>query len=203
MRQLLSHPMVYETFQSLMGAPRGRQILVRDVLDLRPGQRLLDIGCGPAGLLAAVPADVDYTGIDGSPEYIAAARARFGKRGTFIEGLIDPNWQPPDLQPFDRIVAIGLLHHLDESCRTLLRCARSLLALDGRFVSLDPVIDPSQTPFARYLVKRDRGEFIRTAPGYHDLAASVFDDFEGVVRNDLLNIPYTHYCLTGRAPAPA
>ena len=33
------------------------------------GEKVLDIGCGPADILAQLP-DVDYTGLDISPDYI-------------------------------------------------------------------------------------------------------------------------------------
>ncbi len=54
------------------------------LLDLREGQRLLDVACGPGDLAELVhPAGVDYTGVDAAPRLIEAARERFGSLGRF------------------------------------------------------------------------------------------------------------------------
>jgi SAM-dependent methyltransferase len=44
---------------------------------LRPGDRVLDLACGDAGLADALaPFGIDYVGVDASPEMVAAATAR-------------------------------------------------------------------------------------------------------------------------------
>ena len=88
-RAILSHPAVYEAFQRIMGAKRGREWVVRDFIRPFPGMRILDLGCGPAEILSSLPTDVTYTGYDMSPEYIAAAKAKFGDRGTFHCRLLE------------------------------------------------------------------------------------------------------------------
>lgn len=47
-----------------------------DLLELSPGERLLDIGCGTGVLCRYLPKEVDYTGVDASPRLIAYARAQ-------------------------------------------------------------------------------------------------------------------------------
>lgn len=83
-------------------------------LDLKPGQRVLDIGCGWGGMalyLAAV-ADVTVVGVTLSTEQLALAQEQAKLRG--LEGrvsfeLIDYR----DVQgPFDRIVSVGMFEHV-------------------------------------------------------------------------------------------
>lgn len=58
---------------------------VLDLLALRPGERLLDIGCGPAPLAPYVArAGARYTGVDLSPRMIEHARARQARNGRFF-----------------------------------------------------------------------------------------------------------------------
>ncbi|HMQ31317.1 MAG TPA: class I SAM-dependent methyltransferase [Chloroflexaceae bacterium] len=58
---------------------------VLELLALRQGERLLEIGCGPAPLAPAVArAGASYTGVDLSPRMVAHARARHGRRGRFL-----------------------------------------------------------------------------------------------------------------------
>ena len=44
------------------------------LLDLKPGDALLDVGCGQGVLARAIPKGVDYTGIDTASDLIEAAR---------------------------------------------------------------------------------------------------------------------------------
>jgi len=51
---------------------------------LRPGELVLDIGCGPGALLRYLPAGASYIGFDRNHAYIVQARREHGGRGTFI-----------------------------------------------------------------------------------------------------------------------
>lgn len=57
------------------------------LLELRAGERLLDVGCGQ-GVLAshARQAGAEYVGIDASPRMVALARRRHGRDGRFAVG---------------------------------------------------------------------------------------------------------------------
>jgi SAM-dependent methyltransferase len=155
---------------------------------------VLDLGCGPGDLLACLPA-CGYVGIDLDPGYIAAAKARYAGRGTF---RCEPAEAVAGLEPgsFDLVVACGLLHHLtDAQALATLKVARRALRPGGRFVSLDGCFVPGQRRVDRWLLRRDRGEFVRDLPGYCRLAGAVFPVVVPVVRQDLLRIPYTHAIL--------
>src|SRR5690349_4371496 len=82
LRNVLAKPWVYSSFARLIGATRGRQLYVQRHVRPRTGDRILDIGCGPADILEALP-PVDYHGFDLSAAYIDSARQRFGGRGHF------------------------------------------------------------------------------------------------------------------------
>ncbi len=60
---------------------------VLDLLDLRPGERVIDVGAGN-GVLAPHVADTGagYTGVDASPRLLEYARRHHGKKGRFILG---------------------------------------------------------------------------------------------------------------------
>ncbi|MGG1944401.1 class I SAM-dependent methyltransferase [Trinickia sp. NRRL B-1857] len=190
-RAILSQPVVYSAFQRFMGAYDDRERYVREFLRPVAGMRVLDIGCGPADILAHLP-DVEYHGFDISEQYIETARRRFGdRRARFACKHLCPD-DLDTLPRFDRVIAIGLLHHLDdETARGVLRMASSRLAEGGRLVTLDPCLTADQNPVARWLVKSDRGRNVRTLEGYEGLARAAFDRVHATVRHKRW-IPYTH-----------
>ncbi|MBC6942278.1 MAG: class I SAM-dependent methyltransferase [Xanthomonadales bacterium] len=197
-RAIFSAPWVYDLAQNLVGANRSRARLVRDHLRLRPGMRLLDLGCGTAAMLHHLPRDVAYVGVDLSESYIESARREFGARGEFHCGDI-ARTAPDVFGTFDVVVANGLLHHLDDGpVRNMLRVARTVLRAGGHLVTIDPCFDPGQSRLARLVITHDRGRNVRTLAGYAELAREMFTTVEPRLRDDMLRIPYTHAVLECR-----
>ena len=187
---ILSNPAVYSAFQNLMGAHQGRLRFVENFIRPSTGMKVLDVGCGPADILDYLP-NVDYWGYDISEAYIKRADARYGKRGKFHCQEL----QPADLgqmPSFDVVLAIGLLHHLDDApAKNVLNLAWQALAPGGRLLTVDPCLDKTQNAIARFLVKNDRGQNVRTREEYTALANSVFDSPRVEVQHQKW-IPYTH-----------
>src|SRR5579871_2599938 len=73
---VLARPWVYQLFFNVIGAPERSRILVRDYIRPRPGDRILEIGCGPGTIVPYLP-DSEYVGFDLSEEYIEQARKKF------------------------------------------------------------------------------------------------------------------------------
>ncbi|MCK4658762.1 MAG: class I SAM-dependent methyltransferase [Phycisphaerae bacterium] len=78
---------------------------------LRPGQRVLDLGCGVGGTVAGLRAlGVDAVGVDFSPAMIEAAIRQHG-----LEGYVrcaEAGDLPFHTDSFDVVIADGLFHHL-------------------------------------------------------------------------------------------
>lgn len=193
-RAVLSHPVAYEAFQRFMGAKRRREWIVHDLIRPFPGMRILDLGCGPAEILDSLPADVAYTGYDMSAEYIEAAKAKFGARGTFHCRLLEEA-EAATLEPFDVVMGIGVLHHLDDgTARQFMTLARAGLKPGGRVLTLDACYVPKQNPIARFIISKDRGQHVRDEAGYRALAEGIFTGVAGAVKHWAW-IPYTHWSM--------
>jgi cyclopropane-fatty-acyl-phospholipid synthase len=88
-------------------------------LRLRPGERLLDIGCGWGGLVlyAAQHYGVEAVGITLSQPQVDLARARIREAGLEdrcrVE-LMDYREVPPE-PPFDKLVSVGMFEHVGEA----------------------------------------------------------------------------------------
>jgi cyclopropane-fatty-acyl-phospholipid synthase len=83
-------------------------------LELKPGQRVLDIGCGWGGMalyLAAV-ADVEVVGVTLSKEQLALAQERAKARGLDKRVRFELLDYRHVEGPFDRIVSVGMFEHV-------------------------------------------------------------------------------------------
>jgi SAM-dependent methyltransferase len=123
-----------------------------------PRRSYLDLGCG-TGFLRDHLREADYTGIDLNPRYVEAARRRRGD--VFQVGdVLDLGGLP---RQFDRILCIGLLHHLDDAqVRLALAQCRSRLTPDGEIFLIDALWPPGWNPVGRALRRMDNGAFVRT-----------------------------------------
>ncbi len=199
-RRLLSRPSVYSFVQRALGAREVRRAFIDGHVRPLAGERVLDLGCGPGDVLDQMPAVV-YTGVDRSARYIAAATARSDERATFI---CDDLLRTPGPQgPFDAVISIGVLHHLDDAdAARMMRLAADALAPGGRLVTIDPGEVPGQPWFTRWLIHRDRGANVRQPEEHGLLARACFEKVTVTVRRDLARIPYAHIILEARDPRP-
>lgn len=199
LRALLSVPRLYSSIQEAVGAGRSRRLLAQRHIRAAQGARVLDVGCGPGALIGALPS-VDYLGFDLNPRYIEAAERDYGDRARFFCA----DAREVDLsaeEPFDVVLAVGLLHHLDDDgVNQLLRLAASVLTQDGRLVTFDGVLVPGQRRMARWLIERDRGREVRTVEGYLRLARAHFERVDHTVSEDFLRVPYTHLVMEVSLP---
>lgn len=190
-RAVLSSSWAYSLFRWLVFDGPRQTAYVKQYVRPRDGDRILDIGCGPADVLASLPLGVRYEGFDLSEAYIEQARRRWKGRGTFHCARLDAsNLAEPGA--YDLVLSYGVLHHLnDHEAVALFELARRALKPGGRLVTTDGCWVPGQSRLARYMISKDRGRNVRDETGYLSLARQVFCHVTPHVRHDLLRIPYT------------
>ncbi len=96
---------------------------IRELLDPKPKERVLDIGCGSGNhLLFFNKLGVDINGVDASPYMIDIARRRLGNRCTLKRGMAED--LPFDDNEFDLAVLINTLEFLDDPLKALREAGR-------------------------------------------------------------------------------
>jgi SAM-dependent methyltransferase len=191
----LSVPFVYEAYEAAVGQRKARRIFVQDYIRPFLGARVLDLACGPAGILEYFPR-VHYVGVDLSEAYVRRARRRYADLGTFFVGDAT-NVEFAESARFDIIVALGLLHHVDDrTARSVCLRATAWLKKGGRFVTLDPCFVEGQSRFARFLHEKDRGSHVRAVDAYLRIVNDCFNRVDHDVRHDLHRIPSTTLIMT-------
>lgn len=207
-RHLLAKPLVYDFFQRAVGAYAWRRRVIDRLVNplLRPGDRVIDIGCGTAEILRYLPPDIIYFGFDRNDEYIDSARRRFEDRNANFACESVGHRTGDKYAKFDLAIAAGLIHHLDDTeTLAFLEDARFVLKKEGVLVLItEPIYTPSQSKAARYMVSKDRGQNVRTPEDYLAIYRKVFDHVDSEIDMQPLRIPYTGMaarCST--APLPA
>lgn len=104
---------------------------VLDLLDVKPGEHILDLGCGTGHLTQKIKDHgAVVTGIDGSAEMIAKAK----------EGYPDVNFLVADAtdfyfdEPFDAVFSNAVLHWVHKADEAI-KCVYDSLKPGGRFVA--------------------------------------------------------------------
>ncbi|MGO9004436.1 MAG: class I SAM-dependent methyltransferase [Beijerinckiaceae bacterium] len=162
-----------------------------EYLSIKPGDRIIDIGCGPGYIVNYLPDGVDYHGFDISSRNISYAQKHFGDKGTFHCKIFD-DANAREFAGADIVMLMGLLHHLDDqTARAVLQTSREILQPDGIVFTFDGCFRHGQSPIARWLLRNDRGRHVRTKEGYENLCGSVFEKAQIDIRDDLSSLPYT------------
>ena len=188
---VLRLPWVYSAAMKAIARQDARRLLVERYIQPKARDRVIDIGCGPGSMLEFL-GDVNYTGVDLDPAYIANARRRYGSAGEFVCG---PAEQAADriTGTADIVLGVALLHHLDDAqAEGFFQAAAKMLKSGGRVVTLDCVYLESQNPISRLLIAMDRGKNTRRREQYAALAKGSFQQVESYLHQDLMRVPYDH-----------
>lgn len=190
-KQILSIPQIYTLWQNIVGDYKLRKVYCKEYIKAKDGDRILDIGCGPANMVGYLPKNIDYVGFDDSSLYIENAKKKlpqdnysfFCQRVNFAENFEEK---------FDIIMANAILHHIsDEEAEKLISFAKANLKPGGRFITLDGCFIQKQSYIKKWLLENDRGRFVRTKEHYFRLFSKYFNEIKVNIREDLYNIPYT------------
>jgi ubiquinone/menaquinone biosynthesis C-methylase UbiE len=117
-----------------------RRERVRAALVAAPGERILDVGCGPgfyvAELLEEVGPAGSVVGVDGSPDMLALAQARCDGRtnAEFLQG--DATAPPVEAGSFDAVVCVQVLEYVADATVALTAMCNALRS-GGRVVVWD------------------------------------------------------------------
>jgi SAM-dependent methyltransferase len=167
----------------------------------RPGDTVLDVGCGSGYLfhsLAALRVPVEYYGVDASPTLLQIGRTILPLHGLPPERLVETRIE--DLRAeVDHVICINVLSNIDNFHRPL---ERLLLAARRTVILRESISDFSRYSYVDdhhldpgvhlkvHVNTYDRAEIADFIGSYGYHAAFHVDDFTGGVAQDVIGHPH-------------
>ena len=186
MKALLSHPALYQAYQNAGGFFGARVKAIADYLTLRPGMRVIDIGCGPGVYTRdLLGLGWNVACVDLSPQMIREARSASADND--VVAPVGCRSAAADV-----VMMNGVLHHIaDDGLQATLADIRDVLKSEGVLFTLDGCYREGQSRIAKWLLDNDRGEFVRDRDGYDQVLRRAFGKVNLAIRDDYSRVPYT------------
>ena len=196
--QVFDNAKLYEIFQFAVAKKATHEIIRSEILKPDDGvSNVLDFGCG-IGYHSRLFHSAQYLGIE--PLESCIERANKNYSGPLTQFILGDHSLLRDLKSenFDLVIAVGVLHHIDdEICREFIREAYRILKPGARLTTFDPVLHGRQTKISEWVVKRDRGAWVRTDVEYLNSIEEFFPGrLETTIYSNLLRIPYDHIAIS-------
>ena len=188
---------LYRLFQFSVSRNNTLEVIRDEVLRPDGVRHVLDFGCG-IGYHALEFPNANYLGIEPLESCIRKANEMYsGKDRTFVLGDHKKLREIED-SSYDLVIAIGVLHHIDNQImKEFIVESYRILRPGGRLTTFDPVIHNSQSKISKWVVKKDRGQWVRDVTEYTAPLEPVFGCTPTIeIYTGLLRIPYDHLCMT-------
>jgi ubiquinone/menaquinone biosynthesis C-methylase UbiE len=166
----------------------GTMRRLRRTLDLQPGERLLDVGCG-SGMGAGLTTGT-YVGVDTEMTYLRFAHGRLQRQPTHSFACMSAMQLAFADGTFDKAMMLNLVHHLDEDIldgflRELTRVVRKKVFILDHAPDLDNAV-------SGWLLSLDRGANIRQRP---QLRALLEHHYDVAAEEAFFNLEHTVSCV--------
>lgn len=200
---VLHHGRSYDAFAAVFFLGRRRHVYghLADLSGLRPGDRVLDVGCGPGYftriLAEAAGPDGSAVGLDASEDAIAQARRVTRQANcTFVEGIAEEIDAADGT--FGVVVSTLMLHHLPDDVRPRVVAEMCRVLRPGGHVLIADFLPPAH-PIGRRIVRAVTGPMIERSGV--ELIEPVTGDagFVEIQSGDVR--PWLHYVRGTKPPA--
>ncbi len=192
---------LYNLFQLGVQKSGTKDFLNSEILKTDLVDKVLDFGSG-IGHKSQLFQGKQYLGIEPLESCIRAAKRLYkDSNSKFLLGDHTTLKSLPG-GTFDLVFAIGVLHHIDNLVFSeFVKQAFRLLKPGARLMTFDPVLHQHQSKLSKWVVKQDRGNWVRTEKEYLAVINSSFTvDTDYRIYSKLLRIPYDHILINTTKP---
>ncbi len=188
---LINNPIVYKIIQKVMSGTSFRANFIKKNIK-KKNLKILDIGCGPAEILAHIP-ECEYYGYDIDRRSINYAKKKFSQKNCHFYNKRFNETDIKKLPKFDCVIFFGILHHLNNcEINKLLNLCKKKMKKNSKLFTEDPVIIENQNIIARSLILKDRGKNVRRKKEYLKILKKHFKNVAPKITHQIF-IPYTWF----------
>ena len=194
--QIFDNANLYKVFQFSVSRSGTAKVIRDEILKPSNVVNVLDFGCG-IGYHANEYLESSYLGIEPLENCVHKANVLYSRpTAKFIVGDHTALKSIPD-STYDLVIAIGVLHHIDNLIfGEFVKESKRILKSGGRLTTFDPVLHEKQSLISRWVVKRDRGQWVRNKDEYMSVVLSHFKtNVNSRIYTNLLRIPYDHIAI--------
>ena len=199
--QVFDNAILYNLFQLGIYKSKSKDFLSSEILKTDSVERVLDFGSG-IGHHSQLFQGKQYLGIEPLESCVLSAKKLYkDSTATFLLGDHTALKSLTE-GTFDLIFAIGVLHHIDNLVfNEFVEQAFRLLKPGARLMTFDPVLHRHQSKISKWVVKQDRGQWVRTENEYLVVIKKLFlDNTDSRIYSKLLRIPYDHILINTIKP---
>ena len=136
--------------------------LINEFIKPSPSAKVLDLGCGPGTIRGHLPEKIDYVGLDFNVKYITRAQNKYRTCSRFYCVDVKDLHKLLRDEKFDIVIAIGLLHHLNNaSAMDLIQTVYHILKEGKKILTFRYIFVPNQSKIAKFIISKDRAPNIR------------------------------------------
>ena len=157
--EITRNPKIYAFVQLFAGGKEKNFTTIRDHMNLKAGETVLDVGCGTGEAAQYFPQG--YTGIDPSEEYLEFARQKHGDKFSKFNGeKIDFLYEF-----FNYVFIANVFHHIsDDVANKLMNEMKRVCKKGGRVYIADPIWPTNKwNIIGTAIFALDLGKFQRSA----------------------------------------
>jgi len=195
--KILEFPIIYDFYQNSVTAKNTLNTVFKSFIETSEDLIVLDCGCGTSKYRNLIDAK-KYIGLDYNPSYIEEAKSKFPNDTFNVADLT--KLQIQEYEKVDRIILLGVIHHLDDyESEILIDKLYNLLSENGIIYTLDPLfvsVKKLSDRIANFIASKDRGRHVRQEEEYLKLFSPEIKNIKKTVFSNLLRIPFHHLGLS-------
>jgi len=153
--KILDNALIFNFVRSITDSRNNIFSIVKKELNAGKNEKVLDVGCGLGNFSKA--ADNHYIGIDLNKSFIRFSRKNYGSKNRQFF-VMDATKLPFKDKHFDKSMFISMLHHFSEEHNN--KVLKELARVTKKYVVVLDLL-PTKRPIASFLVKMDRGNYVR------------------------------------------
>tara|TARA_Y100000817_G_C16696868_1_gene473000 strand:- start:124 stop:750 length:627 start_codon:yes stop_codon:yes gene_type:complete len=191
--KIFNFPIIYNAYQKIIFRKDSKNNIFNNYIKVNKKDLVLDVGCGPGNYRDLIKSE-NYYGIDINCKSIDQAKEIYPK--DHFDCLPVQEISNKVNKKFDKIILLGLLHHIsDQDALNLFNDLKNIAMPETKIFCLDTSFKRNQNLFSKIMAKLDKGNHVRFPEELEKLVDTEFYSVDIKMFDNLLRVPCFHSFL--------